>query len=210
MRDVDPAELAAIQAGTVVARTLVTLTVKNRLTGNPVPLGFWMDAGPAAFNVINLRTGAVEARSFVGEALLSVGDIPLISDISVREVEVVLAAIDGSVQDAVRTYDARNAPIEIHRAYLDPVTMAQVAPARCRFLGQVDTAPIETAAEGGASTVTLTCTSTTQELRRRNPDVCSYESQIQRSSTDDFFRDTGVVGDWTLFWGKKQEKAGQR
>lgn len=210
MRDVDPAELAAIQANTVVARTLVTMTVKDRLTGNPVPLGFWLDAGPASFNVVNPRTGAVEARAFVGDALISVGEIPLTSDISVREVEVVLAAIDDSVQDAVRTYDARNAPIEIHRVYLDPATMAQVAPARCRFLGQVDTAPIETAAEGGASTVTLSCTSTTQELRRKNPDVSSYESQILRKSDDDFYRDTGVVSDWTLFWGKKREKAAQR
>ncbi|MCX5570622.1 hypothetical protein [Kaistia nematophila] len=210
MRDVDPAELAAIQAGTVVARTLISLTVKDRLTGNPVPLGFWMDAGPGAFNVINPRTGATEARSFIGDALISVGEIPLISDISVREVEVVLAAIDGDVQEAVRTYDVRNAPIEIHRVYLDPVTMVQVAPARCRFLGQVDTAPIETAAEGGASTVAISCTSTTQELRRRNPDVGSHESQILRSASDDFERDAGVVGDWTLFWGRKQEKAGQR
>lgn len=210
MRDVDPAELAAIQAGTVVARTLVTMTVKDRLTGNPVSLGFYMDAGPASFNVVNPRTGAVEGRSFVGDAMNSVGDIPLTSDISVREVEVVLAAIDDSVQNAVRTYDARSAPIEIHRVYLDPLTMAQVAPARCRFLGQVDTAPIETAAEGGASTVALSCTSTTQELRRKNPDVASHESQILRKSDDDFYRDTGVAGDWTLFWGKKQEKAGQR
>jgi len=209
MRDVDPAELAAIQARTVVARTLVSLTVKNRLTGAPVPLGFWMDAGPGAFNVINPRTGATEGRAFVGDALISVGEIPLISDISVREVEAVLAAIDDDVQEAVRTYDVRNAPIEIHRVYLDPVTMLQVAPARCRFLGQVDTAPIETAAEGGASTVTLSCTSTTQELRRKNPDVASHESQILRSSTDDFYRDTGVAGDWTLFWGKKQAKVKQ-
>jgi hypothetical protein len=210
MRDVDPAELAAIQAGTVVARTLVSLTVKDRLTGNPVPLGFWMDAGPESFAVINPRTGATETRAFAGDALISVGDIPLISDISVREVEVVLSAIDDTVQAAVRNYDARNAPVEIHRVYLDPITMKQVAPARSRFLGQVDTAPIETAAEGGASTVTLSCTSTTQELRRRNPDVGSHESQILRNSTDDFERDAGVVGEWTLFWGKKQEKAGQR
>jgi len=210
MRDTDPAELAAIQAGTVVARTLVTITVKDRLTGNPVPLGFWMDAGPASFNVVNPRTGAVEGRSFLGEALISVGEIPLISDISVRDVEAVLAAIDDSVQEAVRTYDVRNAPIEIHRVYLDPTTMGQVAPARCRFLGQVDTAPIETAAEGGASTVTLSCTSTTQELRRKNPDVASYESQILRKSDDDFYRDTGVASDWTLFWGRKREKVVQR
>jgi len=209
MRNLDPAELAAIIAGTVAARELVSIRVKHRITGAISIIGFWSDGGSFTCQVVNGFTGAVEERSFNGGALRSVGDITLTSDISIRPVDVVLSAIDGSVETALRDYDARNAPIEIHRGFFDPTTMLLVAPAKARFIGFIDTAPIETAAEGDASTVTLSCVSHTRELTRKNPDVRSHESQILRRAGDDFYRDTGVVGDWSIPWGKKQVKGGK-
>jgi len=208
MRYLDPAEITAIAARTVVARDFVVITVKDRLTGNTSDVGFWSDAGPFSCLVRDGRTGVIASRTFVGGALVSIGDIPLTSDISVRTVDVVLSGIDASVIDAIRTYDARNAPITIYRGYLNPDTLELVAPAKARFIGFIDTAPIETPAEGGASTVTLSCVSHTRELTRRNPDVRSHESQILRKADDDFFRDTTVVGGWELFWGKEKGRVG--
>ncbi|MCX5581319.1 hypothetical protein [Kaistia terrae] len=208
MRSLDPAELAAIVARTVVARDLVVITVKDRITGNSSDVGFWSDAGSLSCLVKNGRTGVVETKSFVGGALVSIGDIPLISDISVRTVDVVLSGIDASVIDATRTYDARNAPIAIYRGYLNPDTLELVAPAKSRFVGFIDEAPVVTPSEGGASTVTLSCASHTRELTRKNPDVRSHESQILRKSDDDFYHDTSVVETWEIFWGKEKGRAG--
>lgn len=208
MRSLDPAEMAAIAARTVVARDLVVITVKDRITGNASDVGFWSDAGPFSCLVKNGRTGLVEGKAFVGGALVSIGDIPLISDISVRTVDVVLSGIDASVIDATRTFDARNAPITIYRGYLNPDTLELVAPAKSRFIGFIDEAPVVTPAEGGAATVTLSCASHTRELTRKNPDVRSHESQILRKSDDDFFHDTSVVGDWELWWGKEKGRVG--
>lgn len=208
MRWLSPAEILAIAARTVEARDFVTVTVKDRLTGNPVRKGFWSDAGAFTADIVDARTSLTEAWPCIGGALVSVGDVPLISDITVRTVDVVFSAIDGDVSELVRAYDARNAPIQISRGYFNPVTHELVAPAKSRFLGFVDTAPIETAAEGGASTVTFTCASHTRELKRKNTDVRSHESQILRKAGDDFYRDTGVVGEWEISWGKKKGKAG--
>ena len=208
MRSLDPAELAAIAARTVVARDFVVITVKDRLTGNTSPVGFWSDAGAFSCLVKNGRTGLVEAQSFVGGALVSIGDIPLISDISVRTVEVVLSGIDASVIDATKNYDARNAPITIYRGYLNPDTLELVAPAKSRFIGFIDEAPVVTPAEGGPSTVTLSCASHTRELTRKNPDVRSHESQILRKADDDFYHDTSVVETWEIFWGKEKGRVG--
>ncbi|HEV7284027.1 MAG TPA: hypothetical protein VGN75_04150 [Kaistia sp.] len=208
MRSLDPAEITAIAARTVVARDFIVITVKDRITGNASPVGFWSDAGAFSCLVKNGRTGLVEAQAFVGGALVSIGDIPLISDISVRTVEVVLSGIDASVIDATKTYDARNAPITIYRGYLNPDTLELVAPAKSRFIGFIDEAPVVTPAEGGASTVTLSCASHTRELTRKNPDVRSHESQILRKADDDFYHDTSVVADWELFWGKDKGRVG--
>jgi len=208
MRSLDAAELAAIAARTVVARDLVVITVKDRLTGNASDVGFWSDAGNFTCQVKNGRTGLIQTQSFVGGALVSVGDIPLTSDISVRIVDVVLSGIDASVIDATRAYDARNAPIVIYRGYLNPDTHELVAPAKARFIGFIDEAPVVTPAEGGASTVTLSCASHTRELTRKNPDVRSHESQILRKADDDFYHDTSVVETWEIFWGREKGRVG--
>lgn len=204
MRFLDPAEIAANVAGTVVARDFLTITVKDPITGNPSEVGFWSDGGEFTCLIKNARTGLVEARTFIGGALQSIGDIELTSDISVRTVDIMLSGIDDIVIQATRAYDARNAAMAIYRGYFNPTAYELVAPAKPRFLGFIDEAPVDTPAEGGASTVTLTCVSHTRELTRRNPDVRSHESQILRKADDDFFRDTGVVADWDVAWGKEK------
>lgn len=208
MRVLDPAELAAIAARAVVARDFVWLTVRNRATGSPVGIGFWSDGGPREAECLDPITGAVETRTFNGGALASIGDIQLVSDLSVRTVEVVLSGLDPAVSAAVNTHDPRGAPVQILRGYLDPTSRALVAPAKARFVGFVDEAPIVTAGEGEASTVTLRIVSHARELGRKNPDVRSHESQQKRLAGDDFFRDAGVVGEWEFWWGRKTGKAG--
>ncbi len=208
MRYLELAEIQAIAARTVVARDFLQVTVKHRITGAPVSIGFWSDAGLFTCDIVNGRTGATEEWTFNGGALTSIDDIPLLSDLSVRTVGVELSGVDDGVQQLVRDYDARNAPIQILRGYFSPETHVLVAPAKARFIGFIDEAPIETPAEGGVSKITLSCASHTRELTRTNPDVRSHESQILRKPGDNFYRYAGVVGDWELFWGRKGGKAG--
>lgn len=204
MRSLDAAELSAILAGTVVAREFVWITAKTRDTADEVTIGLWSDAGDYTCNVVDGLTGSTVSRSFKGAGLISVGDVRLISDLSVRTVDVELAAIDDQAEAALRTYDCRGAPIQIYRGFFDPNTNALVAAAKPRFVGFIDEAPIVTAEEGGVSKATLSCASHTRELTRKNSDVRSHESQLRRAAGDTLFKDTNVVADWDISWGENR------
>jgi hypothetical protein len=205
MRDLESAEISAIQARTVVARDFLWVTALDRITGLPQSLGFWNDVRNIDASVKDGRTGAVQTRAFTGLGPgLSVGRVPLTSDITVRSCDIVLPHLDTAVAFLVRGLDARSAPIDIYRGYFDPSTRLLVAPAKPRFVGYVDGAPIVTPAEGQEGSITLRCVSTTRELTRTNAAVRSHESQIARFGGDFFYRDTGVVGEWEISWGTKR------
>lgn len=203
MRFLDSAEIAAIQARTVVARDFLWITAKDRSTGNPSDYGFWNDHGTVTTSVVDGRTGATVSRDFYGVGMaLNIGSIPLTADVTVRNVDIALPQIDDVAQLVVRGYDVRGAAIQLYRGYFDPATHSMVAAAKPRFVGYVDGAPIETPAEGGEGSITLNCVSTTRELTRISSESRSHESQISRAAGDAFYKDTGVVGDWVMFWGQ--------
>ena len=149
------------------------------------------------------RTGSTVTRDFrgLGQAL-QIGKIPLTCDLTIRSVDIELPHLDVIVEQLVRTYDVRGAPMQIYRGYFDPATRVLVAAAKPRFVGYVDGAPIVTPKEGGEGSITLHCVSTTRELTRTSSEVRSHESQLARTNgADDFYQDVGVVGDWDIAWG---------
>jgi hypothetical protein len=206
MRALDAAEIAAIQARAVVARDFLLITARTRDTGAPVEKGFWSDARFITAPVKDGRTGAVRDVDFYGVAgALSIGPIPLTADVTVRSVDISLPAIDSVVAVLVRGTDVRAAPVQILRGYFDPDTRNLVAPAKARFVGYVDGAPIVTPAEGGEGSVTLKCVSATRELTRTSTQVRSHESQLARTGgADDFYVYTGVVAEWDIAWGENR------
>lgn len=209
MRSLESGVLTAITGRVVEARTLVWVVAKERESPfGDYGFGLWTDGGTFEADVVDALTGSTDTRTFAGGAILKVGDIALTSDIAVRTVDLTLSAIDANVESMVRTYDVRGAPIQIYRGFFDPDTRELVAAARARFVGFVDRAPITTSGEGEASTVTLSCASHTRELTRKNPAVRSHESQILRSATDNFYQDTGTVGEWDIAWGEVRKNAG--
>jgi len=207
MRDLDSAELTALAARTVVARDLLWVTAKHRETGADHSLGFWNDVMTVTASVKDGRTGSTVDRDFRGVgAALQVGKIPLPSDITIRSVDIDIPHLDTIVEELVRTYDVRGAPMQLYRGYFDPATRVMVAAAKPRFVGYVDGAPIVTPKEGGEGSITLHCVSTTRELTRTNAEVRSHESQLARAAGDLFYKDTGVVGDWDIAWGVARGK----
>lgn len=209
MRSLASQELSAITGRVVEARTFIWVTARER--ASPFGLfgfGFWTDGGALDADVVDALTGSTVTRTFAGGAIQDIGDIALTSDIAVRTVEVQLSAIDPNVENMVRTYDVRGAPIQIYRGFFDTTTRALAAPAKPRFVGFVDRAPITTGSEGDASVVTLSCASHTRELTRKNAAVRSHESQIIRAGGDEFYKDTSVVGDWDISWGENRKPSG--
>lgn len=201
MRTLDANIVAALAAGRLVRRNMIWVTAKERDTGNPHSRGFWGDVETVDIPVVDGLTGATATRTFeAAGGLIEIGAVPLTSDLSIRSVDVVVSPLNDAADQYVRGYDLRMAPIQIYRAIFDPDTHELVADADARFVGFVETAPVETPEEGGEARVTLNCVSHAVELTRSNPDVRSDESQKRRSG-DRIFQYVGTMAQRTIYWG---------
>lgn len=202
-KTLDSGSYAALQSGALVSRDFIWFIVRDRSTGAPVTDGYWSDVGTTTAQVIDPETGGTVSRQFFGaDGLISISDIPLVSTLQVQTITIELSQASDRINDLIRTYDCKQATVQIFRGLFDPQTRAQSGPAFPRFYGFIDEAPIKTPAENATGNVTLTCTSNTQELMRSNSDTRSDASQRLRSATDNFYQDTAVVGLWESFWGR--------
>lgn len=203
MRDLSAETYEALQARKLVARDFIWFVVKDRVTGNPVTDGYWSDVGEVSAQVIDPESGGVVARSFHGAlGLIQISDIPLVSNITVQNVQVKLSQVSEHVRDLVHGYECKQGQVQIWRGLFDPDSRLLVGPATPRFVGFIDDIEITTPAENEDGGVTLTCVSHTQEMTRYNPDTRSDASQRLRADNDNFFQDTTVVGGWQHFWGR--------
>ena len=203
MRDISSANYDALQQRILMPRDFIWFVVRDRSTGDPVTDGYWSDIGDITAEIIDPDTGGVDTRTFAGAgSLISISDIPLVSNITVQNITVTLSQVADRVNELVRGYDCKQGRVEIYRGLFDPNSRQMVAPAEPRFVGTIDEAPITTPKQGESGDVSLSCTSNTAELTRTNTDTRSDASQRLRLSTDDFFMDAAVVGTWQQFWGQ--------
>lgn len=199
----------ALSQRRLVPRDFIWFVVRDIVTGNPVTDGYWSDVGTTIAEVIDADTGSTVARTFNGAGgLISISDIPLVSNLTVQNVTVTLSQVSERINDLMRGFDCKQGKVQIFRGLFDPATRALVAPAFPRFAGTIDEAPINTPKEGGSGDVTLTCTGNTQELTRSNPDTRSDASQKLRDPADDFYLHTATVSEWQQYWGKSAGRLG--
>lgn len=207
MRQISAANQIALQQRQLVARDFLRLIVRRRDTGTLVAENLWSDVGNVIAEVINPDTGLPEAHDWYGSStLVQIDDIPLVSNLSVQNVNIRLNQIDDRINDLIRLYDAKQGRVEVYRGLFDPSDRLMVAPAECRFVGFIDQIDVTTPSENEEGGVVLTCASHTQEMTRSNPDTRSDNSQRLRFATDDFYVDTSTAGEWELFWGAEQGK----
>lgn len=201
----DANTIAAIQSRTaIVPVNLIQITARNRSTGEPEYLRLWSGWDTADMQVLDPDTLLPASRTYhAGGGVIEWPAIPLESDLTIRTIRVRLSQINTQVLDAIQGYDAKHAPVEIHRGYLDPETMQPVAPAVPRFLGWVNGAPKRIPAAGGEGGIELSVVSHTRSLTRLNPLKRSDEFQRRRAG-DRFRRYTDVAGGWlaNVHWGE--------
>lgn len=206
-RSIDPLVQAALEDRRLVARDFLWIVARDRDTGADVPDGVWSDVGSYSAPVIDPDSGSEVTRDFTGSGtLVEISDIPMVANLAVQTVTIKLSQVSDHINDLVRTYDCKQARVQIFRGLFDPVTRILVAAANSRFNGFIDQAPITTSAENEEGSVSLAAVSHAQEMTRSNPDTRSHESQKLRSATDTFFKDSGNVQDWEIFWGSQRSK----
>lgn len=206
MRNITLAEQTALanarQSG-IVPVSLVWVRARDLSSGAEAPIGLWTWPEDITTSVINGETGATVSRTFVGGCGLSVGDIALVSDLTIQSVDVTMSQIADAAQLLVRGRNIRMAPIEILDGLIDPATMAFVAPPRPAFMGFVDGAPITTPSAGGEGNITLTVRSELMTmLSMTSPTKSSHAAQLRRQG-DRFSEYSSTVATWNLTLGKK-------
>lgn len=206
MRDLLPANQAALVGRVVMPREFLQIEVRDRETGAAVYERMWSDRGPISAQVRNIDTGGTDTWAFAGAAgLVQIGDIPMVANLEVQEIEITMAAYGVDVDRLLRTYDPNHAPVTIWRGYLNVESRLMVAPAEPIFFGFIDGIDLPTGAEGSEAFAKLTCVSHTQELTRSNPETRSDASQRRRHPDDAFFEGVNALKDRTFFWGQKKE-----
>jgi hypothetical protein len=185
----------AARAGQV-RETLVWLRPRDRVTGARVDVGFWTGRDDRSF-VINGQT-----RSYFGAgAALDCDDIPGGVGLDVRYISVRLGVVD-EVEQAIRGYDAKLAPVEIHTAAFDLATRALIAGPRRIFLGTVNESPIPTPVEGGGAEIELRLASAARALTRTVPLFKSDAEMRRRNPTDRFREYVSTAGIRQVAWGE--------
>ncbi|WP_306130994.1 hypothetical protein [Roseovarius sp. MMSF_3350] len=199
---IPPEVIAALKSRAVRARDMVSFTVRDSDTGDPVTRHYWSDVGQASLNVINPTSQLVETRVFKGAGgLISVSDIPQVSNLTVQPVMIEISHLADTAQ-LVRELDAKQGRVEIFRGVFAVDSLLQIAPARARFIGFIDEADVEESTETEPGKITLNCVSHLQEITRFNPATRSNAYQQRRAPGDDFRKHVAVVGTWEQRWGE--------
>lgn len=207
MRNIDVATITYLQSRRgIVSRDFLWITGRSWTTGDEESIGFWSDLGVISVTVISGETGVPVTREYNGSgSLISIDPIPLVSDLSIRQVRINLSQVNDDVMQMIRGYDARFGDVEIHRGFFDLDTRALVAPPLPHFIGSINAAPIHTPPAGEEGNVSITVVTHSRELTRTNPLKRSDESQKARFN-DRFRRHSDVVGQWEFWWGETKGK----
>lgn len=207
-RQISEETQALLEANALEPRDFMTIYARRRSNGETVADSLWSDVGDVQANVINPETGAAETRDFYGSGnLVKISDIPLVSNMTVQNVNVELSPLASNAQELIRGFDVRQGVVQIFRGLFNPGEGRMVEPAFPRFVGFVDSVEVVTPSENGEGSNNLTCASHTQEVTRGNSATRSETSQKVINQNDGFYDDAASTPEWKIWWGQaKGEK----
>ncbi|MFE3838604.1 hypothetical protein ABNX41_16175, partial [Rhodobacteraceae bacterium PA1-206B] len=117
---------------------------------------------------------------------------------------------------AIRLYDPRLAPVELHEWFIDPDTMLPLADPVIDLRGHIIKALISTPEDGGAATCTITMVSAAWTLTR-GLTLKRSQAALERRAPGDTFRQYGdISGAVETAWGERlavvqpQQQSGPR
>jgi hypothetical protein len=203
MRTLDISVAAHLNArGTQHAHLLVWLLGRNRETSQVESIGFWTGADHESFVV------GGQARTYYGAGtILKVN--PMISEagLNVRTVRLVFSSIPPEVQLAVRGYDIRKQPCEMHVAHFDPATEGLIGGPQRVFKGYSAGVEIVRPEAGEAAECTLSLLSSAKALTRTLTTKKSDTALRARHPEDGFRKYSDISGTVEAVWGENRAAA---
>ena len=189
--------LAYLQANeNIVARYLLWIEAKNRGTGATETIGIWTGETPRTFTINGTD------RDYVGAgALLSFEPIRSTVGLDVQIHNFTLSGLSNEVEDLIKLYDSRLAPVQFHEAFfnIDDNTLVD-EPDRI-YKGKINSTNWKTAEEGGTNEVVIGVASSARELTRTIAVFRSHASQINSFPGDNIRKYTALSRSTTVKWG---------
>jgi hypothetical protein len=194
----------------IIMRDMVTITAKHRDDPDVTErLCIWNGKVPTSISVIDPKDGSTSNREFQPLGQLAIPLIPSTMELEVRTIRLTFSRLSLALLNAIRLYDAKMAPIEIHRGIFDPVTGRLTDPALCRFFGFINSAPITISPSGKTGGIELECVSYSRIMTRTSGKLFSDETLKERGG-DRFGQYLDVAGDWRVWWGQDEKIVGER
>lgn len=209
MLSVDPTYLTALAQRRIYPRDFLWIKARTR-DAIPVPVeeAYWSDIGSVDAPVYDYASGNAITRTYAGAGqLVAIPEIPRVANLTVLDVPVRLLNIGDDIDRLVRTYDAKQAEIEIHRGLMNVDTRTLIATAMPLFKGFIDTVDLPRPAQGQKDVTVLHCKAHALEFNRSNPAKRSDEDQRLRDANDEFYASVAVVGEWEQFWGRARQES---
>ncbi|SMO98936.1 hypothetical protein SAMN06265173_1483 [Thalassovita litoralis] len=202
MRDYSIAEGSYLaDLGAVVVRLLVWIEARNRSTGLVEATGFWTGQDVRSFSI-----GGVSRTYYGAGGLLGIEPIRASVGLSVRMHKLSLSRVPAEVQNLIHGYDARLAPVEVHRALFHPATRALISEPHRILKGTVEEMPVPRAVENTEAAMSITVASAARSLTRALTVRKSDAAQRAVNSDDrgrEYAATSGAVG---VFWNQMENR----
>ncbi len=188
----------------MLTEVLVWLGGRDRNTGELEYIGLWTGSDHE-----RVSAGTEERTYYGAGSLIGMEPITQRAGIEVRQHRITISPLSDEAVQAIRIYDPRLCPIEIHEWYFDPSTMTALAPPVRVFRGNIVSAPITTPAIGGEATCDITATSDAWALTRPLT-LKRSNAALQERNPGDTFRQYGdISGAVETAWGERIGKPAQ-
>lgn len=184
------------------ADVLIWIAARNRSTGATETIGFWTGDDHQDF-VIDGAT-----RTYLGAGnLLGVDPLKWRTGLTVRTQRVQLSQVSPEAQMAIRGYDTRHAPVEMHRVFSDAGGVLIDTP-HLLMRGFVDKITLTTPEKGGSGDAVMEIASMGRALTKPLNRYRSDASLTARAPTDTFRKWASMTDKVEVPWGRGKAKGG--
>lgn len=199
-----PTATAAYLAAREVRRAdvLIWISARNRSTGAIEAMGFWTGADHQNFDVEG------QTRTYLGAGnLLGIDPLKWRTGLTVRTQRVRLSQVSAEAQQAIRGYDTRHAPIEMHRVFWN-ADGNMIDPPHLLMRGFVDKLTLTTPKKGEAGDASVEIASMGRKLTRPLNRYRSNAALVARAPTDTFRKYASITDKVEVPWGRGDPKRG--
>ena len=176
---------------------LVWLQARNRSDGTDETIGFWTGADHQDF-VIRGQT-----RTYYGAgALLAMDPLRRQTGLKVRSQRISFSQVAPEVMMAVRGYDPRHCPVEVHRALFDPLTEQLIDEPHMILRGYLDKLKLPTPEKGKSGSITFEVATAGRALTKPVSRYRSDASLRARAPQDGFRKYASLADTVEVKWGR--------